>query len=124
MLVYLSVHLLDKYCCSMLLFFVNNKEEFTIILLETVSSNDTHNVWVEKTRGEERRDAVTFHAAKVMATLSAPLRKDLASFLQELTPITRVYLQLTPRKPSGTTEQCLATKDLHKRRRQSEEGAT
>lgn len=120
----LFIYLLDKYCCSMLLFFVHNKEEFTIILLETVSSNDTHNVWVEKTSREEIRDAVTFHAAKVVATLSAPLRKDLASFLQELIPITRVYLQLTLQKPSGTTEQCSATQDLHKRRQQSEEGAT
>lgn len=94
----LFIYLLDKYCCSMLLFFVHNKEEFTIILLETVSSNDTHNVWVEKTSREEIRDAVTFHAAKVVATLSAPLRKDLASFLQELIPITRVYLQLTLQK--------------------------
>lgn len=108
----LFIYLLDKYCCSMLLFFVHNKEEFTIILLETVSSNDTHNVWVEKTSREEIRDAVTFHAAKVVATLSAPLRKDLASFLQELIPITRVYLQLTLQKPSGTTEQCSATQDL------------
>lgn len=78
----------------MLLFFVNNKEEFTVILvLETMSSNDTHNVWVRKT--SERRDKINFHTAKVMATFSAPLRKDLASFLQELTPITKVYLQLT-----------------------------
>lgn len=78
----------------MLLFFVNNKEEFTVILvLETMSSNDTHNVWVRKT--SERRDKINFHAAKVMATFNAPLRKDLASFLQELTPITKVYLQLT-----------------------------
>lgn len=40
----------------------------------------------------ERRDKITLHTAKVMATLSAPLRKDLASFLQGLTPITGVYL--------------------------------
>lgn len=91
--VYLLLYLLDKYCCSILLFFVNNQEEFTKIpLLETMSSNDTHNEWVGNTSREERRDKITLHTAKVMATLSAPLRKDLASFLQGLTPITGVYL--------------------------------
>lgn len=106
-------------------FFVNNKEEFTkILLLETLSSNDTHNVWVGKTSREERRDKITLHTAKVTATLSASLRKDLASFLQGLTPITRVYLQLSLWKPPGTTEQCSATQDLHKRRQQSEKGGT
>lgn len=109
----------------MLLFFVNNKEKFTVILLlEAMFSNDTHNVLVGKTSREERRDKTTLHTAKVMATLSAPLRKDLPSFLQELIPITRVYLQLTLWKPSGTTEQCSATQDLHKRRQRSEKGAT
>lgn len=69
----------------MLLFFVNTKEELTItLLLETMSSNDTHNVWVGKTSREETRDKITFHAAKVMATLSAPLRKDRHHFFKSL----------------------------------------
>lgn len=37
----------------------------------------------EKASGEERKDAITFSTTKVMATLNAPLRKEMASFLQE-----------------------------------------
>lgn len=48
-----------------------------------MSSNYTHNAWAEKASGQERKDAVTFHTAKVMATLNAPLRKEMASFLQK-----------------------------------------
>lgn len=38
---------------------------------------------VEKANGEERKDAISFHTAKVMTTLNAPVRKEIASFLQE-----------------------------------------
>lgn len=48
-----------------------------------MSSNYTHDARVEKASGEERKDAVIFHTAKVMATLNAPLRKEMASFLQK-----------------------------------------
>jgi len=47
-----------------------------------MSYNYTHDAWAEKASGEERKDAVTFHTDTVIATLNAPLSKEIASFLQ------------------------------------------